>query len=144
VICNLLDKRNEPGWADQRDRNCNCNGVGQSIEGCCSGSRLRDEGIKRRTGRPGVYFADADLECATIFCRGRDAEILYEWSLTPISGNPRILPPSRSFGYNEVEVAGTGTFDLHVRVRFSCEVFTPSVQPFFVRCFREATVRFTQ
>lgn len=41
----MLDGRNEPGWADMRGNrnnrsNCDCNGVGQPNEGCCSGSNL--------------------------------------------------------------------------------------------------------
>lgn len=138
----MLDNRKEHGWADQRDRcNCDCNGVAEPpSERCCRGSHLRDEGIKR-TSTPGVYFADADLQCEGIFCSGFDQDIRYCWQLLPISGNASIVGNPVKEGNNRVEVAGTGTFYLHVQVLFRCR---SSLTPVYEACHREAIVKFTQ
>lgn len=108
---------------------------------CCSDSHLRAPGIKRRS--PGVYFADADLQCSGL-CSGRDRDIVYDWKLTPTDkdnpGNLRIVGSSRKVGDGTVQVAGTGTFDLNVLVTFKCTA-GPLVTAL---CSSQATVRFTQ
>lgn len=139
----MLDSRNEPSWADMRSNrcNCDCNGVDQPNEGCCSRSNLRPPGIRRTITR-GVYFADADLECSSV-CFGYDRDTIYEWSLTPFSGNPRIVGDSRKVGNDRVEVAGSGEFELNVRVTFRCR-YEDERESFFVDCVRTATREFTQ
>lgn len=136
----LRNRENRLRNGNKGDCNCDCNGVGEE-NSCCSGSRLRPPGIKS-TGTSGVYFADADLECG-VLCSGSDSDTIYEWSLTPvppISENPpKIVGNSRKVGNDRVEVAGTGTFDLHVRVTFHCNALVETKS-----CVREATVRFTQ
>ncbi|MDQ6596625.1 hypothetical protein [Bacillus salipaludis] len=133
----MLDRRNEPGWADMRsnrsDRcNCSCNGVGEE-NSCCSDSRLRGPGI-RRTATRGGYFADADLVCSGL-CIGHDRDTVYEWRLFPISGNAELVGPTRKVGNDRIEVSGTGEFELDVRVTFICGAW---------ECVREATVTFRQ
>ncbi|MDQ6597789.1 hypothetical protein E2K98_25230 [Bacillus salipaludis] len=141
----MLDKRNEPGWADMRYNrtnrcDCECNGVGQPNEGCCRGSNLRPPGI-RRTSTRGVYFADADLRCSGVFCEGYDQDTIYEWSLFSISGNTRIVGDSRKIGNDRVEVAGSGAFELTVTVTFRCRT---SDGRDTVDCVRTAIREFTQ
>ncbi|MGZ4159201.1 MAG: hypothetical protein ACXVNF_00150 [Neobacillus sp.] len=87
----------------------------------CQRSHLRDEGIKR-TSTPGVYFADADLQC-TGECTGHDQDIIYELSLFRWSGDARILGNPVKVGNDRVEVVGTGTFYLNVKVAFRCRGF---------------------
>lgn len=119
-------------------RNCNCNGVGQPNEGCCSNSRLRDEGIKR-TSTQGIYFADADLECSG-GCFGVDQLISYDWSIEPFAGsNATIVGCPSKLGDNTVQVAGTGLFALRVNVSFRCFGNTT-----VHTCVRSARQTFTQ
>lgn len=112
-------------------------------ETCCRGSRLRGEGIKK-TVIPGVYFADADLECSE-GCFGLDSDTIYDWTLTPNDksnpGNLRIVGDSRKVGNDRVQVTGTGAFDLSVTVTFKCR--DNFHQSLFAECIRTATVRFT-
>lgn len=115
-------------------RNCHNRG------GCCSESHLRDEGIKKTT-TPGVYFADADLECE-FGCFGSDNDTIYEWTLLPISGNVSIVGNPVKIGNDRVQVAGNGTFYLHVRVTFICRENNPP--PDNDVCNVTATVKFTQ
>lgn len=117
---------------------CNCDSPPQAGAACCDGSHLRDEGIKRRS--PGVYFADADLQCATIFCSGSDNDIEYEWFFELLSGDARALPPLQKRGNNTLTVVGSGRFALRVRVTFVCSV----IGALRARCVREATVIFEQ
>ncbi|NRD78973.1 hypothetical protein HPT25_16535 [Bacillus sp. BRMEA1] len=147
----MLDSRNEPDWTNQRyqrersARNCDCNEINQPNEGCCSRSRLRDEGIKR-TNIPRVYFADADLECGGD-CVGHDNEIIYEWSIYPEEpgSNVYIIGSSRKVGNDRVEVGGTGSFFLRVRVTFRCRLYDFELPVFrYVDCIREAAVHFNQ
>ncbi len=114
--------------------------------GCCFKSHLRGEGIKRVPETRNIYFADANLICTGALCSGRDRDIVYEWTLTPTDkanpGNLRIVGNSRRVGNDRVEIAGTGTFDLHVRVVFKCT--RVSFRVFIDNCVSTRTVRFTQ
>lgn len=97
-----------------------------------------------------MYFADADLICngSGFTCKGNDSDTLYEWKLTPTEqanpGNLRIVGGSTKHGNDRVEIAGTGTFDLAVKVTFSCLQSGKFLIPHTVRCVRNASVRFTQ
>ncbi|MDN3015762.1 hypothetical protein PH210_06020 [Paenibacillus sp. BSR1-1] len=134
----MFNERYERVRANQRD--CNCD-LPLQTAACCSGSNLRTPGIKR-TSTPGVYFADADLQCSTIFCTGSDSDIIYDWSIIPSLGNARIVGDRRKVGDNRVEIEGSGTFWLTVQVTFRCQVNVP---PFpFASCLVETTVKFNQ
>jgi hypothetical protein len=118
---------------------------------CCSDSHLRPPGIKflrRTTTGSGIYFADADLECSGL-CTGKDRDIVYSWTLIPT--NPQ-NPGGLSIvggggegkhiiktGNDQVEIAGTGAFDLKVLVRFDC-----TFGDLHFLCDRDASVKFVQ
>lgn len=121
-----------------RMNGCNCDNPLEAGAACCEGSHLRDQGIKRRAEV--LYYVDADLECATVFCSGSDNDILYEWFFTPISGDARPISPLTKRGDNTLIVIGSGRFALRVRVTFSCRVLGSLT----ARCVREATVVFEQ
>ena len=118
----------------------------RGVRGCCFKSHLRGEGIKKVGGTSNVYFADANLICTGDLCSGRDRDIVYEWTLTPTDkanpGHLRIVGSSLKVGNDRVEVAGTGTFDLHVKVIFKCT--RVSFRVFIDSCVSTRTVRFTQ
>jgi hypothetical protein len=141
----LRNRENRLRNSNQGNCNCDCNGVGQPNEGCCFRSRLRDEGIKR-TDIPGVYFADADLVCTGSSCFGHDDEIIYEWTIYPeYPSNVYIIGPSRKIGNDRVQVGGTGSFFLRVRVTFRCRLYDFELPIFeYADCIREAAVHFTQ
>ncbi|OIK10828.1 hypothetical protein BIV60_20380 [Bacillus sp. MUM 116] len=121
----MLDNRNNSGWADMRMSNrncdCDCNGVGQPNEGCCSESRLIGEGIEQTIlpGGNGVYRALADLVCSG-GCFGDERLISYDWGLSRITGNSKLQACPNKLGDNTVRVTGSGIFFLRVTVTFRC------------------------